>query len=77
MNITPQIFEVIQSCLDNSNKRRLQSSLILVFPLIDALSKEKYPSIGKNKDRIVKFINENFNNMYLLRYSPNTYPIQN
>ena len=65
------------SCLDLNNKGDLQGALTLVFPIVDKASKEKYPLLKTNKERMVKFFNGIFSNIYLLRYVPNIHPTAN
>lgn len=65
------------SCLDLNSKGDLQGALSLVFPIVDKASKEKYHLLKSNKERMVKYFNEVFNNIYLLKYVPNIHPIAN
>jgi len=69
--------KTVITCLHARNSGDLQSALSLVFPLVDKAARELYPTLSTNKERMVAFLNHVFNNIYLLRYSPNTYPIQN
>jgi hypothetical protein len=58
--------QTIISCLDLNKNGNLQGALSLVFPIIDNISGEKFPSINGNKARMVKYFDEVFNDIYIL-----------
>jgi hypothetical protein len=65
------------TCLKVRADEDLNSTLTLVFPIVDKASRLKYSTINGNEKRMIKFINDIFNNIYLIRYSKNAAPIQN
>jgi hypothetical protein len=67
----------ITACLNLTNTKDTDSALTIIFPIIDKASRVKYPSISENKKRMIRFLNDIFNRIYLLRYSPNVHPLQN
>ena len=65
------------SCLDLNNKGDIQGALTLVFPIVDKASKEKYPLLKRNNERMIKYFNDVFNDIYLLKYVPGVHPSAN
>jgi hypothetical protein len=65
------------TCLKVRADGDLNSTLTLVFPIVDKASRVRYSTINSNEKRMTKFIDDIFNYIYLIRYSKTTNPIQN